>query len=290
MTIAITTPTGNIGSHLVSLLLDAGAELTLLVRNPDKLDANVRNRVNVQQGSLEDRDFVLRATQGADALFWLAPLNFGAPDVQAYYQNLAETAAQVVDKNGIGKVVFISSGGGNRNAGLVSGLYRIEDALNATGADVLHLRCGFFMENFLSFLPTLREQGAYYSLNRPDLPLPMVATHDIAAVAAEKLLDTSWTGKNVLAVHGAADITPDQAAQILTEATGKPIRYVQIPAEQMKQGLLTQGASPSVADNYVQMQLAFDKGIYADEPRTPETTTPTTFQQWANETLRPLLS
>ena len=67
MKIAVTGPTGHIGSRLVQHLLDAGADLTLLVRNPDKLSTAVRNRVRVQQGTLEDQDFVRRAVQGADA-------------------------------------------------------------------------------------------------------------------------------------------------------------------------------------------------------------------------------
>ena len=187
--------------------------------------------------------------------------------------------------------MFISSvGGGAQNAGLVSETYRIEDALNATNANVLSLRCGFFMENFLMFLPTLREQGAFYSLLRPNLPVPMVATHDIAHVAAHKLLDRSWQGKLTLAVQGAADVTSDQAALIVSEATGKTIQYVQVPAEQVRQTFLQMGASPDMADNYIDMLTAFDQGIYAAEPRTPETTTPTTLQQWATETLKPILN
>ncbi len=291
MTIAITAPTGNIGSHLVKHLLEANADLTLLVRNPDKLAPDVRSRVNAQQGELQDAAFVQKATQGAEALFFLVPPNFAAPDVRAYYQSLSDAAVQAIQANNIAHVVFISSvGGDSTNAGLVTETFRIEDALNATDANVLSLRCGFFMENFLNYLPTLREQGAFYSLNRPDLPMPMVATHDIAHVAAHKLLDRSWQGKSTLAVQGAADITPDQAAQIITEATGKPIRYVQVPPEQVRQTFLQMGASPDFAAHYVQMLTAFDSGIYAAEPRTPETTTPTTLLQWATETLKPLLN
>ena len=290
MSIAITTPTGHIGSHLVSLLLAQGADLTLLVRHPEKLADDVRSRVNVQQGELQDREFVLRATEGAEQLFWLAPPNYGAPDAQSYYQNLGATAAQAVEKNRIRRAVFISSGGGgDQNAGLISHLFHIENMLNATDADVLSLRCGFFMENFFSFVPTLRQQGAFYSLNRPDLPLPMVATADIAAVAARKLLDPNWSGKQILAVHGAADITPEEAARILTETAGKPIHYVQIPPEPFAQSFSAMGASPDITDNFVKMMQAFDRGIYAAEPRTPETTTSTTLAEWSARELLPML-
>lgn len=140
------------------------------------------------------------------------------------------------------------------------------------------------------YLPALRSQGAFYSLTRPDLPMPMVATRDIAAVAAHKLQDRGWQGKGYQAVHGAADLTPDQAAQIIGDVAGKAIRYVQVPAEQVLQTLLQMGATPDVAAYYVQMMQAFDQGIYSSEPRTPETTTPTTLQLWASEILEPALN
>lgn len=291
MSIVVSAPTGNIGSRLVELLLEANADLTLLVRNPDKLAPSVRSRVKVEQGDLQDADFVARATQGAKAFFVLAPPNFGAPNVHAYYQTISDYVVGAVRANYISHVVLISSGGaGHGKAGFVTEVFHIEEALDATEANVLSLRCGSFMENFKLYLPTLREQGAFYGINRPDLPAPLVATQDIAAVAAQKLLDLSWQGKLKLAVHGAADVTYDEAAQILSKVIGKPIHYGQIPAEALRQSLLQMGATPDVAANYIEMLEAFDTGIYASELRTPETTTPTTFQQWAEEVLKPELS
>ena len=291
MSFVITAPTGNIGSSLVERLLESNADLTLLVRNPDKLGATIRSRVKVQQGELQDAAFVQRATQGAEALFFLMPPNYTAPDVRAYYQSLGDAAIGAIQANNIARVVFISSGGGEHpNAGLVSETFRVEAALNATNAHVLSLRCGSFMENFLNYLPTLREQGAFYGLNRPGLPMPLVATRDIGGVAARKLLDRSWQGKSNLAVQGAADVTPDEAAQIISEATGRAIRYVQVPPEQVQQTFLQMGASPDFTANYIQMLKAFDEGIYKAEARTPETTTPTTLKQWASEVLKPELT
>lgn len=291
MSIVITAPTGNIGSRLVELLLEANADLTLLVRDPNKLAPSVRNRVKVEQGDLQDAAFVTHATQGAEALFLLAPPNFGAQNVHAYYQAILAAAVGAVQANQIPHLVFISSGGaGHSKAGLVTEVAQIEKALDATEANVLSLHCGSFMENFKNYLPTLRDQGAYYGINRPDLPLPLVATDDIAAVAAQKLLDLSWQGKLKLAVHGAVDVTPDEAAHILTQVLGKPIHYVQIPSDALRQSLLQMGATPDVAANYIEMLEAFDTGIYSNEPRTEETTTPTTFEHWAEEVLKPILS
>jgi uncharacterized protein YbjT (DUF2867 family) len=290
MSIVITTPTGNIGSSLVQALLSANAELTLLVRDPSKLSDAVRQATTVKQGDLSDAKFVRRATDGADALFWLSPPSLTTPDIKSYYRALYNAAAGAIKANQIPHTLLISGGGGGRrDAGTASQLFETEDALDATGENVLSLRCGYFMENFLTYLPTLKSDGVWYGLNRPELPVPFVATQDIAAVAAEKLLQRDWNGQSFLAVHGAADITLAEAADILTEAAGKNIRYVQVPGEGIKQSLLGMGASHDAAENLVTMFQAFETGSYAAEPRTPETTTPTTLAEWTRTVLKPLL-
>lgn len=146
------------------------------------------------------------------------------------------------------------------------------------------------MENFLTQLEPLQHQGCFYYPVPGDYPVPMVAAQDIASVAAESLQKRSWTGRNVLAVHGAADLSLEEAARILSEALGKPIRYVSVPPEQMRQYLLSQGASADGAEQYLRMFHAVtEKNAYAAEPRTPKTTTATTLAQWATTVMLPLI-
>ncbi len=290
MSIAITGPTGQIGSRLVQRLLDAGADLTLLVRHPDKLDPAVRNRVHVQQGALQDQDFVLRATRGAEALFWLTPPDITPSDVRASYNHLGEVAAHAAQTNGVAHVLNISSAGAQLpHAGLVSGLGQIERLLNATGANVLHLRAGYFMENYLMQLDAIRQQGSVFLPVPAEASFPMIATRDIAEVAARYLLDRSWRGKRIQGLHGPADVRFDEAAAILSEALERPIRHITITPEQAREAFLGLGASPAFADAYVEMARALSQPGAVAEPRTPETTTPTTLYQWARETLYPLL-
>ena len=266
------------------------ADLTLIVRDPAKLSDDVRSKTTVKQGDQTDAAFLREATEGADALFWLSPPNFTAPNLRDYYAALYTSAAEAIKANTIPHTVLISGGGGGSlNLGTASFLFETEDALNATGANVLSLRCGLFMENFLMYLSTLKSESAWYGLNSPDFIAPFVATQDIAAVAAQKLLHRNWQGQSFQAVHGAEDLALTQAAAIVSEATGKPIRYVQVPAEAQYQALLGMGASDDAAKNLVAMFEGFEAGSYAAEPRTTETTTPTTLAEWSQTILKPLL-
>jgi uncharacterized protein YbjT (DUF2867 family) len=290
MSIAITAPTGNIGSRLVRLLLDAGADLTLLLRDPNKLDPALRERVQTRQGELQDRAFVERATQGADTLFWVNPNDPTTPDLHAWYDRLGENAAAAVQANHIPYVVHISSAGAQLpNAGPVSGLGQVERHLNTTDANIVHLRPGFFMENTLMQLDAIRHQNAMFSPAPGDVPVPHIATRDIADAASRLLLHTDWNGKAIHGLHGPADLTFNEVTQILSEATGRTIRYVHLTQEDARQAFLGMGFSPAFVQGYLDLESAVTQPGAIAEPRTPETTTPTPFHQWAVEVLKPLL-
>lgn len=288
MRIVVTTPTGQIGSRVVERLLESGAELTVLARDPSRLPAQVRERAEVRQGSLEDADFLRQATAGAGALFLLIPPSYTTDDWEAFQLGIGRAAAEAVRANGIGRVVLLSSGGAHRDdLFAVSRLGKVERMLEEAAPNVVSLRAGFFMENFLSAVPTIADHGAIYMSLRPDLSLAMVATRDIGDVAARWLLDPSWTGHHVHAVQGAADLTPLEVAQAVGVALGREVRYVQVSEDDARQALRAMGASEHVADEYPRLFTAFNHHAHDREPRTPETTTPTPIDAWAREALVP---
>lgn len=290
MRIAVTTPTGNIGSRVVEKLIEAGADLTLLARDPSRLPDEVRARATVKQGSLEDADFLRDATVGADALFLLIPPTYTTDDWASFQLGIGRAAADAVRANGIRRVVFLSSGGAHRDDMFaVTRLGKVEKLLEAAAPDVVSLRAAFFMENFLSAVPTIADHGSIYMTLRPDLRLPMVATRDIGDAAARWLLDERWSGHQVRGVQGPADITPDEAARAFSAVLGRQVRYVQVSEDDARQALRGMGASEHVADEYPRLFTALDRNADDREPRTPETTTPTTIEAWAREALLPLV-
>lgn len=291
MAIAITTPTGNIGSKVVSLLLEQGADLTLLLRNPNKLDPAVRSRVKIHQGEQQDAEFVRRATEGAEASFWVSPDDTSTDDVHGRYEELGRSAAEAVKANGIPYVVVISSAGAHLpHAGPISGIGQVENHLKTTDANIVFLRPSYFMENTLMQLDAIRHQNSLYGIEPNDLPYSHIATQDIAAVAARLLQNRTWTGKAVRGLHGPEDLTYQQIAQTLGDAAGRPIQYVQISAEQAKKSYLEMGMSEAFADSYIEMGTAFSKPDQIEESRTPETTTPTTLAEWAKAEFVPALN
>lgn len=289
MSIVVTTPTGHVGSRVVRLLLQAGIRPTVLLRKATTMDEEIRSLVEIREGDLADVDFVLRSTQDAEALFLVDPTDFTADDPNVVSERLGRTAAEAVRRNGIPRVLFQSSVGAEKRhgAGLIDGLARIEEQLDETDADVLHLRCGYFFTNLLAEVPSLRT-GVLNTTMAPDASMPWVDPRDIGDVVAARLLAGAWTGRAVEAVHGPADLTCTQVADILAAATDRPIELRVGSDDEARQGLLAAGMSERTAAGIVDMTAGL-RDFRPEQPRSVLTTTPTTLQAWAFAELRPAL-
>ena len=294
MTIAITTPTGNVGSHVVRMLCQAGVRPRLLLRDPARLDAEVRDQVELAVGDQRDAGYVAEATRGVEAVFWVHPDDWSLPDPDADAERTGEGLAAAMRQNGIARVVFLSSIGAEkrRGAGFVDGLARIEQRLDAaraeTGTALLHLRCGYFMTNLLMELDGLRA-GRLTTIRPLDDPMPWVDPRDIATVATLRLLAGDWTGRQVQAVHGPADLTWTEAAAALSAGTGVPIEAQQITDDEQRAALRDAGMSEVAVEGIVGMSIGKREGFIPEQPRSVLTTTPGSLAGWAITHLRPAL-
>jgi uncharacterized protein YbjT (DUF2867 family) len=287
MPIVITTPTGNIGHQVVSQLLEAGESLRLIARYPNKLDPAIAARTEVIQGSIDDVEALTQAFDGADCVFWCVPQSHTQQNVLDYYLRFAKAAATAIQQTKVPQVVAVSSGGKGlaKNAGAISALHAMETVLDATSSATRYLRCGNFMENFLWQIDPIANQGAFFYPLSGDFAMPMVATRDIATAAAKWLVDRNWSGQEGIGVHGAEDLSCNQAAEIFSQVLSKPVRFQSVPAEAYRQSMLNHGASSAFAQSLLDMFVEVASGIYNAEPRTPETTTPVTLKQWAEEAM-----
>jgi uncharacterized protein YbjT (DUF2867 family) len=289
--IVVTTPTGNIGRHVVRELLNAGESLRVIARYPHKLMEDIQNDTEVIQGSTDNPDVLLQALDGAEALFWCIPQSHTQDNVLDYYLQFTQAAAIALSHSQISRVVTVSSGGKGlaKNAGAISALHAMEDLLNETGVPIRHLRCGNFMENFLWQTGAIAHQQTFYYPLPGDYPIPLVATGDVAAIAVQWLIHQDWSGQEGIAVHGAEDLSMNQSAEIFSHVFGKPIRFQQASPNAYYDSLLKHGASPAFAQSLVDMFAEVASGIYQAESRTPETTTPTTLEQWTMKVLLPAI-
>lgn len=288
MTIAVTTPTGNVGSRVVQLLVQAGERPLLLVRDAGRLDPALRPFVDVVEGDLLDEEFVLLATKDADRLFWATPENFRSADPLAEMIQMGANAAAAVRANGIARVVQVSSVGAERGhgVGLIDGLARNEEQL--AGAGLRTLRCGYYFTNLLGSLDRLRA-GALSTALPPEMPMAWVDPRDVGEVAAARLL-AGPVGAGVQAVHGPADLTWVEVARILSAVLGREIRVETVSDEESRASLARSGMSAKAVDGVVGMTTGLRDGFTPEQTREYRTTTPTTLAAWAYANLKPRLA
>ena len=265
-----------------------------MVRDPARLAPGVAERVEIVSGTHADPAVVAKAFAGADAVFWLVPADPRAESVDAAYSGFAGPAIAAFARafaEGEGRVVGVSALGRGTpvagRAGYVTATLAMDDLIAATGVPYRALTMPSFMDNVRRQAGPITEQGVFYGPSVPDLPLPTVATRDIAAVAARLLRDDTWGGFEEVPVLGPEDLTFNQMAAIIAEVLGRPVRYQQIPGEAFKANMLRAGASEPMAQGLLDMALAKNEGLDLGVPRTPETGSPTTFRQWCTEVLKP---
>ncbi|TXL84533.1 NAD(P)H-binding protein [Streptomyces sp. IB2014 016-6] len=290
--IVITAPTGQIGHQTLAKLLDSGQPIRVIARDPARLSPQVRERVEIVQGSHSDSDVVTEAFAGADSVLWLVPPNPRADDIEDYYLDFTRPACDAIKSQGVRRVIGVSSLGRayGKPAGLLSPAFAMDELIESTGVNYRSLAMPFFMENLLSQVEAIKSQGMFFLANSSDRPLATVATRDIAAAAADLLLDDSWSGQGSVPVISPNALSPNDMAEVLSEVLERPVRFQQLSNEAYKTTMLQYGMTDGFTQGLVDMVTAQNDGIYDAEQRTLQTAGPTSFRQWCQDVLKPALT
>ncbi len=292
--IVITAPTGAIGQQVLENVLDSGESIRVIARDPSRLPPRLRERVEVVQGSHGDAKVARQAFAGADAVFWLVPPDPRADSVEAAYVDFSRPACDALRSQGVKRVIGVSALGRGTavaaNAGYVTASLAMDDLIASTGVSYRALTMPSFMDNLLRQAALIKSQGMFTSPISGDCKFPTCATRDIAAVAARLLLDTSWSGHDSVAVLGPEDLSFNDMARIMSEVLGKPVRFQQIPTEAFKARLTGFGMSDAMAQGMLDMAMAKNGGLDNAVPRTPQSSSPTSFRQWCGEVLKPAVA
>jgi len=286
--IAVMGASGHTGKRIAEQLLKTGEKVRAIGRSADKLKALKDAGAETAIGDASDAAFLTKAFTGAEAVYTLLPPDPQASDYRAQQDRQGEAIIQAIRASGVRYVVFLSSLGGDLPSGTgpIAGLHAQEERLRQLpSTNVLILRPGYFFENFYETLDLIKNQGINGGAIAPDVPIPMIATRDIADAAAEALKSRNFKGVVVRELHGPRDLTQAEATRILGERIGKPdLKYVQFPYADFVSALTGMGMSRSMAELLAEMSRALNEGkIQSREGRTPANTTPTRFEDFAHE-------
>ena len=275
---------GNTGSIIVNSLLSAGKKVRVVGRDSGRLQRFVDKGAEAFTADLSDAAAITKAFSGARAAYLLLP-PVKSREVQ---DRESDAIAKAVKESGLRYAVHLSSYGAQvpENTGPLVGLHASEEKLNAiSGLSALHLRAGYFMENNLAAIGMIHGIGLVGNALLPDVKLPMIATRDVGNYAAQRLLHLDFSGKQTRELLGERDLSMTEVTAVIARGIGKPdLRYQQLSYDQVQQALIDLGVPPKGAALYVEMYKAINEQVVVPlEPRSPENTTPTSFESFVQD-------
>ena len=283
---------GNTGHVVAKTLLARQQKVRVVGRNAAHLEPFAAQGAETFIGDVTDAAALTKALQQADAAYVMVPPSLTSNDPLGHYDRVSDAIAAGIENSKLKNIVALSSIGADKPSGTgpVLGLHNFERKLSQiAGLNVLFLRPAYFMENTLGQAAVIRGMGAVAGPFRPDLRLAMIATRDIGVAAADALLNLEFHGKHSRELQGQRDLDFTEVAAIIGKAIGRPdLRYVHPPNEQIRPALVQAGMSEQLADLILEMAGAMNSGYMRFlEPRSPQHTTPTSFETFVGEIFVP---
>jgi uncharacterized protein YbjT (DUF2867 family) len=252
--ILVTGATGLNGTALVRKLSAKGVPLRALVRNAAKAaEIAALPNVEIAIADMGKPETLPAALAGVDR----AMLNSSADPAMVEVQSNFIAAAA---KAGVRHVVKLS--------GIMPELdspFRfarmhgeIEQRLEASGMAFTHLRAGEFMPSYFRQVPMILAKGALF-LPMENQRIASIDIDDLAEIAAIVLTNPGHEGK-IYPLTGPEALTMTEVAERLSAATGKTIKYINVPPEDVKKAQLAAGVPPYIADALAELFAERRKG------------------------------
>jgi uncharacterized protein YbjT (DUF2867 family) len=271
VTIVVTGATGNVGRPLVSELAAAGARVRAVTRTPEA--AGFPDGVEAVYSAVD-------ALPGATAVF----LNS-----RALGRDLADVVA-LARRSGVTKLVALSAINADDDFSRQPSRFRgdrnkeVEQLAVDSGLDWVSLRPAVFASNFVGMWSAQVRAGDVVGGPYAAASAAPIVETDIAAVAAQALLTDELVGQRI-PLTGPQAFTNSELVETIGTVLGRPLRYLEVPADVVRQRFIGLGLGAEFADAYTAMLAdALDKPALVTREVEKITGRPaTTFAQWVTE-------
>jgi uncharacterized protein YbjT (DUF2867 family) len=240
--ILVTGATGLNGKELLRVLSASGVAVRALVRNPARAEeiAALPN-VEIVQGDMAHPETLAAGLRGVDRAMLISSSDPMMLDVQTNFIDAARKAGvkHIVKLSGIMPELDSAFRFARMHG-------EIERRLEASGMAFTHLRAGEFMPAYFRQVPNITAKGAMF-LPMEEARIASIDVGDIAEIAAKVLTGSGHEGKTY-PLTGPEALTMTEVVAKLSTATGKTIRYVNVPPDGARQAQLAAGMPPYLAD------------------------------------------
>ena len=227
--ILVTGATGTVGSDVLRGLSGReGIHVRAAVRDKNKAAALAGPGVELTLFDYSKPETLAPACRDVDAMFMVSPF---ASDGVAQSLALLDAARAA----GVKHVVKLSVTHSVRGTTVGRWHAAIDDALKKSGMAWTILLPGGFMQNFIETSAPQPDGGLY--LPAGSAKATFIDTRDIAAVAVKALTEPGHRGKEY-ELSGPEALSYAEVAAIMSEASGRQIRYVDVPEAAARQSML----------------------------------------------------
>ena len=247
--IAVTGVTGGLGGRVARRLAERGATQRLVVRDPAR--APELAGAEVATGSYDDAEGLRRAFDGTRTLLMVSASE--APDRQRLHANVVDAAVAA----GVERVVYTSFFGAAPDCTFTFGRdhWHAEEYIRASGLGHTFLRDNLYID----FLPLMAGPDGVIRGPAGDGRVAAVARDDIADVAVAALVGGGHEGRSY-DLTGPEALTLAEAAEELSRAAGRPIRYQAETLEEAYASRASYGAPGWEVDGWVTTYVAIANG------------------------------
>jgi len=252
--ILVTGATGLNGSEIVRRLSAKGIPSRALVRSVARAQA-LASLPNVElfEADMSRPDSLTPALRGVERAMLISSSDPAMLDVQFTFIDEAQKARvkHVVKLSGIIPELDSPFRFARMHA-------EIEKHLEASGLSYTHLRAGEFMPAYFRQVPSIVAHGIL-ALPMADARIASVDIGDIAEVAVAVLTTSGHEGK-IYPLTGPEALTMTEVAEKLSSATGRSIRYVDVPPDEARKARLAAGLPPYLAEGLDELFAERRKG------------------------------
>ena len=257
-TMLVTGATGTVGSEVLRLLTGGDdIQVRAAVRDLNKGAALAAPNVEPVWFDYNKPESLSPACRGTDSIFLVAPLTpDGVPQALALLLAAQEASVKHVVKLSVTDSV--------RDITVGKWHAAIDDALKKSALAWTILRPGGFMQNFVESSAPQSDGGMYFPVGIAKAVF--IDTRDIAAVAAKALTEPGHTGKEY-ELSGPEALSYSEVAAIMSEVSGRQIRFVDVPESVARQAMLGQHMPDWMVDLILEL-CAWSKAGGASEMNT----------------------
>jgi uncharacterized protein YbjT (DUF2867 family) len=248
--ILITGASGNVGREVLKQIASTGALVRAAFQSVSKASV-APSGVNVVTMDYNQPETLHAALQGVERVFLVGP---PTSNLTALERN----AVDAIKRSRVRHVVKLSAMGG-REAIFPRQHAESEDYIKSSEIAYTFLRPNGFMQNFVTYnATTINTQNAFYGV-QGDGKVSHIDLRDIAAVAVKALTEGGHEDKTYT-LTGPESLSNERAAEILSEDTGREIRYVDLSPDQFRQALLAAGLPEWSANALLDLQQLYGRG------------------------------